>query len=104
MRGLLLPAILFLTLPPAIVVSEQSGSAVQRQNPPPAARVDINRASAEELMKAAGMSRTWAERIVRFRPYRTKLDLVDKGVVPASLYERIKDFVVAHRDKPESNK
>ncbi len=40
--------------------------------PPPEARVDINHASAAELLKVPGMTATWAGRIIRFRPYRTK--------------------------------
>jgi DNA uptake protein ComE-like DNA-binding protein len=67
--------------------------------PAPAARVDINHASADELMKVPGMTRVWADRIVRFRPYRTKQDLVDRGVLTTAVYDRIKDSVIAHRDK-----
>jgi hypothetical protein len=65
--------------------------------PPPEARIDINRASVEELLQVPGMTRSWAGRIVRFRPYRTKVDLVDRGVITAEVYERIKDSVIAHR-------
>lgn len=63
-------------------------------------RVDINRASVTELMRVPGMTRTWAERIVRFRPYRTKLDLLEYGVVPIDVYQRIRDYVIAHQLKP----
>jgi competence protein ComEA len=66
--------------------------------PPPAERVDINHASSEELLKVPGLTQSWASRIVRFRPYRTKQDLLDKGVVNSEVYDRIKDFVIAHRD------
>jgi DNA uptake protein ComE-like DNA-binding protein len=62
-------------------------------------RVDINHASLDELLKVPGLTPGWAKRIVRFRPYRTKLDLFEKGVVDSQVYDRIKDFVVAHRDK-----
>ena len=55
-------------------------------------RVDINHATIEELLKVPGMTRSWAGRIVRFRPYRTKQDLLDKGVVTAQVYDRIKDL------------
>jgi DNA uptake protein ComE-like DNA-binding protein len=68
--------------------------------PSPEKRVDINRASLDELLRVPGMTRGWAERIVRFRPYRTKLDLEEKGVLSSEVYDRIKDFVIAHRDKP----
>ncbi len=67
--------------------------------PPPEARIDINHASVEELLKVPGMTPSWAGRIVRFRPYRTKQDLLDRGVLPSDVYDRIKDYVIAHRDK-----
>jgi DNA uptake protein ComE-like DNA-binding protein len=66
--------------------------------PRPEARVDINHASVEELLKVPGMTPSWAGRIVRFRPYRTKQDLVENGVVTSQVYDRIKDYVIAHRD------
>ncbi len=65
--------------------------------PPPEARIDINHAGVDELLKVPGMTRSWAGRIVRFRPYRTKQDLVERGVVTGEVYERIKDYVIAHQ-------
>ena len=59
--------------------------------------VDLNRASVVELMRVPGMTEVWARRIVRFRPYRTKLDLVQEGVVTAEVYRRIRNGVIAHR-------
>jgi DNA uptake protein ComE-like DNA-binding protein len=67
--------------------------------PPPEDRIDINHVGVPELLKVPGMTPSWAGRIVRFRPYRTKQDLLDRGVLPADVYERIKDYVIAHRDK-----
>ena len=67
--------------------------------PPPEARIDINHASVDELLKVPGMTSSWAGRIVRFRPYRTKQDLLDRGVLPSDVYDRIKDYVIAHRDE-----
>jgi DNA uptake protein ComE-like DNA-binding protein len=67
--------------------------------PPPAALIDINHANVEELLKIPGMTPAWAGRIVRFRPYRTKLDLLDHGVLPSDVYDRIKDSIIAHRDE-----
>ena len=78
-------------------------SAAQRPAPTqaraPEARADINHATIEELLKMPGMTRTWAARIVRFRPYRAKNDLLDRGIVSREAYDRIKDSIVAHRDK-----
>jgi DNA uptake protein ComE-like DNA-binding protein len=67
--------------------------------PSPEARIDINHATVDELLKVPGMTRSWAGRIVRFRPYRTKHDLIDRGVLNSEVYDRIKDYVIAHRDK-----
>jgi DNA uptake protein ComE-like DNA-binding protein len=66
--------------------------------PRPEARVDINHASVDELMKVPGMTPSWAGRIVRFRPYRTKLDLLERGIVTSEVYNQIKDYVIAHRE------
>jgi DNA uptake protein ComE-like DNA-binding protein len=66
--------------------------------PRPEMRVDINHASVEELLKVPGMTPSWAGRIIRFRPYRTKLDLLERGVVTSEVYNQIKDYVIAHRE------
>jgi DNA uptake protein ComE-like DNA-binding protein len=77
----------------------------QTQRTPPAHvniapedRIDINHATVEQLMKATGITRIWAERIVRFRPYRAKNELIDRGILPGQVYQRIKDAIIAHRD------
>ena len=62
-------------------------------------RIDINHASVDELLKVPGMTPSWAGRIVRFRPYHTKTDLLERGIVTSEVYDRIKDYVIAHRDK-----
>ena len=67
--------------------------------PAPEDRVDINAASLDQLMKVPGMSRTWAARIIRYRPYRAKNDLIDRGIVTGQVYDRIKDYIIAHRVK-----
>ena len=59
--------------------------------------VDINMASLDQLIKIPGLSRSWAARIIRFRPYRGKNELLDRGIVTAEVYARIKDHIIAHR-------
>ena len=66
--------------------------------PAPEARVDINRATFDELLTVPGMTRIWAGRILRFRPYRSKQDLLDRGIVTNQVYDRIKNYLIAHRD------
>lgn len=84
----------FLAIPESSLLLESKD--VHRDSPS-AAPVDINHATAMELMRVPGMTRTWAARIVRFRPYRMKTDLLDRGVVTGEVYARIKDYVIAHR-------
>ncbi len=62
--------------------------------------VDVNRASVVELLHVAGMTAVWAQRIVRFRPYRTKRALLDQGIVSPEVYQRIRDGIVAHKPGP----
>jgi DNA uptake protein ComE-like DNA-binding protein len=66
--------------------------------PRPEARIDINHASVDELLNIPGMTRVWAARIVRFRPYRGKQELLEHGIVTSQVYDRIKDYVIAHRE------
>jgi competence protein ComEA len=93
--------LLAVVLGPPFTVQAASYTGFQQTNtkspPSPAARIDINRASADELAKIPGLAPTWAARVVRFRPYRTKEDLLERGVLPSDVYDRIKDYVVAHR-------
>jgi DNA uptake protein ComE-like DNA-binding protein len=80
--------------------SQVAKTAPQAERAPvPEDRLDINRASFDELMRVPGMTRSWAGRILRFRPYRTKQDLLDHGIVPPVVYARIKDYLIAHREK-----
>ena len=65
---------------------------------PPDRRVDINHAALGDLLAIPGMTRSWASRILRFKPYRTKDDLLDKGVLPAHVYNRVRDYLIAHRE------
>jgi len=59
--------------------------------------VDINTASIEQLIRIPGLTRTWAARIIRFRPYRGKNELLDHGIISVAVYARIKDRIIAHR-------
>ncbi len=67
--------------------------------PGPEDRVDINHARLNELLKVPGMTPSWAGRIIRYRPYHAKSDLLQRGVVPDAVYDRIKDFIITHRNK-----
>ncbi len=59
-------------------------------------KIDINSASKEDLMKLEGVGDATADKIIAGRPYKTKRDLLDKKIVGAAEYAKIKDKIIAH--------
>jgi DNA uptake protein ComE-like DNA-binding protein len=57
--------------------------------------IDINHAKAEELMKLKGIGEARAAAIIKGRPYARKDELVQKKIVPESVYNDIKDKIIA---------
>ena len=57
--------------------------------------IDINRATPEELMTMKGIGEARAKAIIKGRPYARKDDLVRKKIVPQSIYDDIKDKIIA---------
>jgi len=61
--------------------------------------LDINTASEAELKAIPGVGDTYAKKIVAGRPYDKKDQLKSKKIIPDSLYEKIKDKIVAKQPK-----
>ena len=59
--------------------------------------LDLNTATLEQLTALPGMGRVYAQRVLAGRPYHAKNQLVRRGILPASAYERIAGYVTAHR-------
>lgn len=57
--------------------------------------LDLNSASAEELDKLPGIGAARSAAIIKGRPYKGKDELVQKKIIPQSVYDGIKDKVIA---------
>ena len=65
---------------------------------PKAEPMDINSASEKELATLKGIGDARAKAIVKGRPYKGKDDLVAKKIIPQSVYDDIKDQIIAKQD------
>jgi len=58
-----------------------------------AAAMNVNKASASDMVLFLGLKKDEADRIVTNRPYRVKGELVAKNVVPKETFDMIKDRI-----------
>jgi competence protein ComEA len=60
-------------------------------------QIDINSASAAELDKLPGIGSARAQAIIANRPYKGKDELAQRKIVPQSVYDQIKDKIIARQ-------
>ena len=65
----------------------------ERPSGPSNGAVDLNAASKDELIALPGIGEARADAIIKARPFKTVAELQDKKILPASVYQGLKDRV-----------
>ncbi len=59
--------------------------------------IDINTATQEELKAIPGIGEAYSSKIIKGRPYQRKDELVQKGILPQGVYDKVKDRIIARQ-------
>lgn len=59
--------------------------------------LDLNSATREQLVALPGIGETYADAIIKNRPYKAKDELVSRKVIPAAAYKKVRTKVIAHQ-------
>jgi competence protein ComEA len=74
-------------------------SAQTTRSAPVAEKLDINTAPKINSKTLPGIGDAYSQKIIDGRPYRTKLDLLHKNIIPRATYDKIKEKIIAKQPK-----
>jgi len=80
---------------PAAAPASAASAATTRSPAKQPAPIDINSASRAQLKTLPGIGDAEAERIIAGRPYHSKADLAERGVIPTGVYVSLKGRIIA---------
>ena len=106
MKKLLLPiAVMLLTfVGPAVAADKDAKAAAKtpiaaQKTPAAAEKLDLNTATEQELSELPGIGEVRSKAIIKGRPYKGKDELVERKILTQSVYNKIKDQVIAKQAK-----
>ena len=105
MKRLFLPiVVLLLTLVGPAVAADKDAKAAKmpmaaQKAPASTEKLDLNTATEQELSALPGIGDVRSKAIIKGRPYKGKDELVDRKILTQSVYDKIKDQVIAKQAK-----
>ena len=104
-RLLLAIVVMLLTFVGPVVAADKDAKAAAKtpstaQKAPAAAeKLDLNTATEQELSELPGIGEARSKAIIKGRPYKGKDELVERKILTQSVYNKIKDQVIAKQVK-----
>ena len=59
--------------------------------------LDLNTATREQLVALPGIGETYADAIIKARPFKSKSELVSKKIIPSAAYKKVSSHVIAKK-------
>jgi DNA uptake protein ComE-like DNA-binding protein len=87
-----------ITSAPAKSMSTTSKASTMKSKAAATPAIDINSATKEELEKVPGIGDATADKILAGRPFKSKSELVAKGIVTRAQYAKLRAHVTAKQE------